>query len=161
MKNSILHLIFLFAIILYSCGSDDNPTGGNNNPPSSNTLFTFSELTLNVPTGSGVNVLMDSVVYNFTDTTINTIKIEFNVTSNIDTMANGNWACWLNERDSTTNIYSVTGYITDSLDTNFTTTVDIAGKSNVFAMFRLQSVVNNSGSSVFIRFRNIKITKLS
>lgn len=158
MKNSILHLIFLLAIILYSCGSDDNPTGGNNNQPS-NVLFQSALLELNIPSGSGIQ--QDTVSYIFADTTIQTIKVDFNVNTNIDTLVSANWTVFVSIRDSIFSAWSAYNYFTPRLDTNVSVIVDIAHMPNLFAKFRLQSTGNNSGSSVFIRFRNIKITKLS
>jgi hypothetical protein len=77
---TVLALIGLFA----GCGNDDNPTG-NNNPPVNNEILLFSLDSFNL---SGTGYLTKDTIFNFVDTTYDSLKVTFNVNSNCDTLDN-------------------------------------------------------------------------
>ncbi len=84
-KKVTLHLNILSLLIFFACGSD-NPVN-NGNPPltPSNEILVMSLDSFNL---SGIGFLNKDTIFNMVDTTYDSLKITFDVTSNCDTTNN-------------------------------------------------------------------------
>lgn len=136
-----LMIIAALAVSFFGCGSDNPVNNGNPNPPASGDSLLFSLDSFNL-SGSG-NLQIDTI-FNFADSTYDSLKITFTVSSNCDTLDNA----WLNVSFGDAGL----SFFYRDLNASYTL---YATKNNVF-WFALYSRFNTS-TQRYIRAYNFKL----
>jgi len=136
----------IVSLFLLSCGDTTSPTN--------DTLFSQDSLSIWFDSGM-YQIAYDSVVFGLTDNTVKRITVEYTVQSNVDSVYSyGAYGVSAN----TETILPPPVYLYHPIDQYFKHTLDIPIGFRITWLIGLAA--GNNTSMVYIRLRNMKITRI-
>ena len=152
----ILILCISLTILLYSC--KDNSTNPVTNNPQPVVFFTYDSLVMTSSDSGRVDSSL-TIETAINDTSIHNLKMEFNVQSNT-TLPEDIIYYSVNISKTGVNFLNIQNFAYTNLDTTFSIERNISAYKNMKASFTLTISRKSDHSNRFIRYNNIKLTKL-
>lgn len=153
----LLILFILLAVTIYSC--KDNTVTPVVNPPQPVVLFEKDSVVISSSDSGRVN-LGDTLIYQIMDTTINNLNITYTLQSNATSSAGTfYYNVFLKNEGATISLSG--GSISQNIDSTFSFDRNILAYRYLKATFILGIYNKTDHSTIYIRFKNIKITKLN